>query len=236
MVKSALWLSIKESLLSEITAGHFPMGVKLPTEAALAQKFGVNRHTVRRALNDLKEDGIIRSRRGAGVFVLHKQTDYQIGKRVRFNQNLLESGRTPSRKLLSLGTRPGDTEEVRQLQLKRGALVHFYEGKSMADNLPIALFRSIFPANRFPDLPKRLQSNPSVTACFSDFGVDDYTRLSTRIAAVLASSTQASQLELQEHTPLLMTTSVNIDNQCKPIEFGTTWFAGDRVSLRLGKA
>ena len=65
--------------------------------------------------------------------------------------------------------------------------VHIYEGKSLADNVPIALFKSVFPAKRFPDLPEKLMVNQSVTTSLKDSGIADYTRLSTEISAVLPS-------------------------------------------------
>ena len=67
--RTPVWKSIAATLEGDIASGHYAPGDKLPTEAALAARFGVNRHTVRRALADLGGRGILRSRRGAGVFV-----------------------------------------------------------------------------------------------------------------------------------------------------------------------
>jgi len=64
--KEALWSAIAATLTAEISAGHYRPGDKLPTEAALAARFGVNRHTVRHALADLADRGLVRSRRGRG--------------------------------------------------------------------------------------------------------------------------------------------------------------------------
>jgi DNA-binding transcriptional MocR family regulator len=53
MARSALWREIAETLEVEIARGHAAAGARLPTEAELAARFGVNRHTVRHALADL---------------------------------------------------------------------------------------------------------------------------------------------------------------------------------------
>ena len=113
--------------------------------------------------------------------------------------------------------------------------MHTYEGKSLADNVPIALFKSVFPAKRFPDLPEKLMVHQSVTTSLKDSGIADYTRLSTEISAVLPSPTQRGQLKLNQDIPLLKTLSINVDLLGNRIEFGTTWFASDRVSLKLGR-
>ena len=70
-----IWQSIAQSLQSEIAQGHYAAGDKLPTEAELALRFGVNRHTVRHALADLAQGGLVHARRGAGVFVTIRPTD-----------------------------------------------------------------------------------------------------------------------------------------------------------------
>ena len=231
MARTPIWKSIAAALTAEIGEGHYRPGDKLPTEAALAQRFGVNRHTVRRALADMGERGLVHARRGAGVFVASKPTDYPLGRRVRFHQNLEAAGQTPDRQLLRLETRPADMREAGALELAEGAPVHVVEGLSLADGAPLALFRSVFPAARFPALLAALEETQSVTAALAREGVDDYTRRSTRLTAKLATPTQALHLRISEGAPILRTVSVNVDPGGRPVEFGHTWFAGDRVTL-----
>ncbi|SEL94384.1 GntR family transcriptional regulator, phosphonate transport system regulatory protein [Roseovarius azorensis] len=229
----ALWRAIHDSLSADIAAGRYAPGDKLPTEAALATRFGVNRHTVRRALRALSDSGVIFTRRGAGAFVAHRPADYPIGQRVRFHQNLRAAGRLPAKEILALETRAADAAEAEALTLLPGAQVHVYDGLSLADGMPVAIFRSTFPAARFPDLPEALSRLKSVTAALAEQGVPDYTRASTRLNAKLASPTQALHLHLSPGAPILRTIAVNVDLDGQPIEYGRTWFAGDRITLIL---
>jgi GntR family phosphonate transport system transcriptional regulator len=233
MPRTPIWKSIAETVEADIAAEHYGPGDKLPTEAALAARFGVNRHTVRHALKALQEAGLVHARRGAGVFVADVPTDYPIGKRVRFHQNLISAGRVPAKQLLTLETRKADAVERRMLALDAGAEVHVYDGLSLADGRPIALFRSAFPAARFPDLPRHLAEGGSVTTALAACGLADYTRASTRLKAKAATPTQALHLKLQEGAPLLYTTAINADPDGTPVEFGRTWFAGDRITLTI---
>lgn len=232
--RTPVWQSIHAALSAEIAAGHYSPGDKLPTEAALAARFGVNRHTVRRALGALQEAGAVLARRGAGVFVTQTPTDYPIGTRVRFHQNLRAAGRLPAKEILSLETRRADGREAEALHLPPGAMVHAYDGLSLADGQPLAIFRSVFPAARFPGLPDALRAHRSVTRALELGGVSDYTRASTRLTATQASATQALHLRVPEGAPILRTVAVNIDPEGAPVEYGRTWFAGDRVTLTLG--
>ncbi len=231
--RTAVWKSITISLTDDIAQGRYNSGDKLPSEAQLAARFGVNRHTVRRALAAMAEQGLVHARRGSGVFVAATPTDYPIGKRVRFHQNISRGGQTPAKRILALETRAADKTEAAALQLEAGEMVHVYDGLSLADDQPIALFQSVFPALVLPEMLTSLEEMQSVTAALKACGIADYTRQETRITAKLATTTQALHLRITEGSPILRTTGVNVDPTGRPVEFGRTWFAGDRVTLTI---
>lgn len=232
-IKAPIWKSIADTLAAGVADGHYRPGDRLPTETELAARFGVNRHTVRRAIAALAETGLLRTRRGAGVFVASVPTEYPLGRRVRFHQNVAASGRTASRRLTLLDTRAAGTREAEALRLSPGAPVHAVEGVSLVDGQPLAVFRSVFDAARFPGLLDHLRNEPSVTAALSRCGLDDYTRAETRLTAKIAPATMALVLELPTGAAVLRSVSVNVDANGVPVEYGTTWFAGDRVTLTV---
>lgn len=233
MARTPLWKSIAAALTGDIADGRYGTGDRLPTEAQLAATFGVNRHTVRRALAELAAQGLVHPRRGAGVFVAARPTDYPIGRRVRFHQNIAAGGQTPGKRVLALTRRAADPREARALGLSTGDAVLVYDGLSLADGLPIALFQSVFPDARLPGMAQALERTASVTEALAACGVADYTRISTRISAEAATATQAAHLRLSEGAPILRTLGINADGNGVAVEFGRTWFAGDRVTLTL---
>jgi GntR family phosphonate transport system transcriptional regulator len=233
LTRSTIWSAIAETLAAEIRGGHYRAGEKLPTEAALAARFGVNRHTVRHALARLADGGIVHARRGSGVYVTGRPTEYRLGQRVRFHQNLLAVGQTPSRRITRAETRTADTEEADLLALPPGEAVHVVEGISLADGHPLAAFRSVFPAARFPGLPDLVIAEGSVTRALNALGLDDYTRRETRLTALVADPVLALALLLRPGSAVLQSVAVNVDADARPIEFGTTWFAGERVTLTV---
>lgn len=234
--KTPIWRVIRAKLATEIAEGLYLSGEKLPTESALATRFGVNRHTVRHALAAMADEGLVHARRGAGVFVTGQPTEYPIGKRVRFHQNIRAAGRMPAKEVLQLTTRRARPKEAAALEIAPDAQVHCYEGLSLADAHPIAIFRSIFPAEPLPDLREALQELGSVTLALSHCGVADYTRVSTRLTARLADATQAGHLRISEGAPILRSEGVNAGPDGIAIEYGLTWFSGDRVTLTLKDA
>lgn len=232
--RTPIWFAIAAALRDDMTEGRYSPGDKLPTEAALAERFGVNRHTVRHALARLVEDGLVRTRRGSGAFVAALPTDYPIGERVRFHENLLAAGRRPDKRVLTVERRAATAGEAEALGLGAGEVLCAYHGISFADAMPIALVESVFPLSRLPGIDLALSETTSVTEALARVGVMDYTRASTRLTAVLANATQALHLHLNEGDPLLRSTGVNLGPDDRPVEYGRTWFAGDRVTLTLG--
>ena len=233
MTRNPIWSAIAGTLRSEIRSGHYRPGDKLPTEAALAARFGVNRHTVRHALANLAEAGLVHARRGSGVFVTARPTEYRLGQRVRFHQNVLAVGQTPSRRITRAETRAADTEEMGALTLPQDAAVHVVEGISLANGQPLAAFRSVFPAARFPGLPGLVVAEGSITRALAALGLGDYTRRETRLTAQLADPVLALGLLLRPGAAVLQSVAVNVDDSGQPVEYGVTWFAGDRVTLTL---
>jgi GntR family transcriptional regulator, transcriptional repressor for pyruvate dehydrogenase complex len=65
----ALSDTVAQHLLQQIDEGAFASGGKLPTEAVLAQQFGVSRTVIREAVSRLKNEGVVEPRQGSGVFV-----------------------------------------------------------------------------------------------------------------------------------------------------------------------
>ncbi len=228
-----VWQAIATALRADISEGRYLPADKLPTEAQLSARFGVNRHTVRHALSQLVAEGLVRTRRGAGTFVASTPTDYPIGEWVRFHENLLAAGRRPEKRILDVESRAATAGEARALEIDEGAPVCSYHGLSLADGAPIALFESVFPLDRVKAMDQNLTETSSVTEALALAGVADYTRASTRLTAVLADVTQALHLHLREGDPLLRSTSVNVEAAGVPVEYGRTWFAGDRVTLTL---
>lgn len=231
--KTPIWQAIADALRSDLSEGRYAPGDKLPTEAALAERFGVNRHTVRHGISALTEEGLIRTRRGSGAFVAATPTDYPIGQRVRFHENLIAAGRRPEKCVLQVEERAATPGDAKALHIAPGDPVCAYHGLSLADGQPIAVFESQFPLQRLAGITDALNRISSVTEALRSIGISDYTRASTRLTAVRATATQALHLHLSEGDPLLKSSGVNVDENNIPVEFGRTWFSGDRVTLTL---
>lgn len=233
--REPLWRSVRSALSEDIAEGRYRVGDRLPSEAALATRFGVNRHTLRRALADLQEEGVLHIKRGAGATVMSTRIDNRLGARTRFTENLMSAHRTPGRQLLRLETAVATLAEARALDLEEGAPVHLVEALGEADGTPVVYSRSAFPAERLPGLLEALRARRSITGALEAEGVGDYHRRWTRLTAEAASPLIARRLAAPEDAALLRTESVDVAIDGAPITHAHAWFHTARIAVFVGE-
>jgi GntR family transcriptional regulator, phosphonate transport system regulatory protein len=147
-----LYAQIADHLRQNINQGVYRVGEQLPTEAQLAERFAVNRHTLRQAIALLKTEGLLRVDRGRGTFVAARTIRYPIGKRVRYNQALKQQGWKGSYKLLRVTGVPADEAIAKGLEIKPGDRVALIERLGFADEEPILVSTGYYPLQRIPNL------------------------------------------------------------------------------------
>lgn len=229
----AAWRQIADVLSAEIETGRLAAGSQLPTEAALAARFGVNRHTVRRALGVLAERGLVRAAQGRGTFVEQARLRYPIGPRTRFSEIVSRAGREAWGDLIAATDGPAEPEIAEALALEPGAPLLELVTIHRADGAPLSTARTWLPLPRFAGFADAYAASGSITRAFARYGVHDYVRRSTRIGARLATADEAERLELAPGRVLLMATSVNVDAGGVPIQATRSLFSADRVELAV---
>jgi GntR family phosphonate transport system transcriptional regulator len=226
-----VWRQIAEKLRAEIEAGDPSPGGRLPTEADLAQRFGVNRHTVRRALEELSRAGLLRIEQGRGSFVAEDVLEYVIGPRTRFSEWIRRYNKEPSGRVLQLTTIAADLTVAAALGIAADDKVFLLERLGQADGMPVSLALHYFPADRLPGLLDALHEAGSITEALKQVGVDDYLRQVTRVSARLPAGREAELLRMPRNRPLLLTEAINVDRDGAIIEYGTTCYPTPRVQI-----
>ncbi|OSQ47208.1 GntR family transcriptional regulator [Thalassospira alkalitolerans] len=227
----SIWKQIEKLLLSDIADGVFAPGDKMPTEMELVRRFGVNRHTVRRAMAALVDANVVRVEQGRGAFVQEQILDYPLGSKTRFSQIVSGRHRLPDKRLISSEILKANANIAQFLDVKPGTRVIELFSVSEADGIPLAVATSYLPVARFEGIVEIFTQTKSLTEAFKHFGIDDYSRKTTRISAQLPSSRVASLLKQAKNRPVISTESVDVDASGVPIEYGITAFSSDRVQL-----
>jgi len=227
----AVWKRIELALRDEIAAGDLAPGARLPTEAQLSARFGVNRHTVRRAVEEMSRAGLVRVEQGRGSFVTEDVLDYAVAARTRFSEWIRRHNKEPSGQTLDLRETAADAATAGGLGIAPGARVVVLERLGLADGRPVGLSTHCFDAARFPGLLAALQSGLGITEALAACGLADYRRQSTRVTARLPNALEARLLRLPRSQPLLVTENTNIDPLGVVVEYGVGRYPTPRVQI-----
>jgi GntR family transcriptional regulator, phosphonate transport system regulatory protein len=236
----AIWQNIRDTLVEEIEQGILAAGGRLPGDNELAVRFGVNRHTVRRALSRLQAEGLVRSERGRGTFVVEDAIAYRFGAQTRFEENLLENQRIPSRRLVSSVEFAAPEHLARQLRIKAGAPILLATLLGEADGVPVHLYKVHFPLQRLPAIGDAIKALPvarSARVSLGDLlgkaGIKNFRRRTARIRCRLPDLEEARHLKMSAHDPILESDILTVSDRGVPLFFGVTCYCGSRIEFVL---
>lgn len=227
----SLWRQIAGKLQQDITDGTYPVGGRLPTEAQLSRHFGVNRHTVRRALEELSRSGLVRVEQGRGSFVAEDVLEYAVGPRTRFTEWIRRHNKEPSGRVLQLKEMLADAPVASNLGIRAGAHVVLLERLGLADGRPVGVASHYFPAARLRGILEALRTHVRITDALQAVGVADYLRQTTRVTSRLPSAEEAELLRMPRNRPLLVAENINVDRSGQVVEFGISRYPTPRVQI-----
>ncbi|NVK34666.1 MAG: phosphonate metabolism transcriptional regulator PhnF [Rhodobacteraceae bacterium] len=227
----SVWRQISEWLRAEIASGAFVAGERLPTETDIAERFSVNRHTVRRAIAALTADGILRADQGRGTFVASTPINYPIRKRTRFSEIISSQDRTPSGRTIGSGQDEADALLALRLDVPPGTQLLRIETLRVVDGAPVLVATSWFEAERFRDAVGVYEATHSFTEVLKSGGVHDYERKESRISAELVEPQDALHLGIASGQPVLVVESVNVDQDGRPVQYTSTRMVAERMQL-----
>lgn len=212
------WRQIQHSLEQEIREGVYPPGDRLPTEAALAKRFKVHRHTVRRAVGRLREKDLVRVEKGSGIFVREAALVYTLGRHSRLTTAALSLMRTPLRRVLSSTRVKADRKIALALSVPVGRMLRRVDMLRLVDDRPVAVTTYFFPLPRFETIHELIEQTGSISEAFRQLGVMRFGRKSLQVKATLPTAADARKLNITRSKPLIELSGVNIDQDGVPIQ------------------
>src|SRR5215471_16917627 len=165
------WRYITDELERAIAHGEFAAGERLPSEAKVAERFRVHRHTVRRALAELSERGLVRAERGSGTYVETPRLPYPIRRRTRFSEIVGAAGREPAGRLVAHATVPAERSIARRLDLPAGTMVVRLDIVRSVDATPVLAGTTWLPADRVPNAARLYRRTRSMTRTLAQAGI-----------------------------------------------------------------
>lgn len=154
---------LSQLLRQQILNGEFPPGSKIPGEYQLCQQYQISRGTVRKAINTLIQEGLLRAEQGHGTYVVEQpwRSRYFLTLS-QFNEEMVRHHRQPKTKLLERKIIPASSKVAERLQISLSSPVIYIARLRMANDTPILYERRYLAQQLCPALMDEDVENQSI--------------------------------------------------------------------------
>lgn len=226
-----LYEQISRWLLDEVDNGRLQPGDRAPSEFELARTYSVSRTTVRKALEQLVQEGVLYRRPGLGTFVSTHRIEFGASSSESFSATMDALGMAHSTVVLSASLVQAPVMPARHLRLRADTPVVCVHRLRLIGDEPAALHTTYLPTVYQSILDRDLTG--SLHAAMRAVGAivastDD------EVEAVPASGEAVAALGVPDGTPLLRMTGTGYSASGEPLRYTEGLYRGDAFRFRLG--
>ena len=228
--QSPLYQQLMSRLKNDITAGVYAPGARVPSEQVLCDTYGVSRVTVRKAMQDLVEAGLLVRRQGKGTFVAKERIQRNLQQITGFSQACMQNGHSAGARLVSAELVEADHGDAEKLGVLPGSRVVEIIRLRLCDGEPVMLEINRFPAaydfllqeSAEVSLYERLMQHGLIpTSAVHDISLGHATPMAAR------------QLGCQPGDALLLLDETVLDQHGEPLHLSRQWIRGDKYTFRI---
>lgn len=209
---------LRESVESHLLDPDAPV----PSERDIADRLGISRVTVRKAIEEMVEEGLLVRKRGSGTFVAGR-VEKSFATLTSFTEDMAARGRSVSSKWLVRERGLVTPEESLSLSLSPGAAVFRFHRIRFADEVPMAIELSTIVGDALP-------SQDAVEASLYDalrIQGQNPQRALQRLRAVLFTDEQAELLGVPAHSAGLQIERIGYNAAGRAVEWTRSYYRGD---------
>jgi DNA-binding GntR family transcriptional regulator len=226
-----LYFQVSRQIEAAIDAGELAPGDRLENEISLADRWGLSRPTMRRAIQELVDKGLLVRRRGIGTQVVHGRVKRPMDLTSLFD-DLARSEQKPGTRVLDRQVVPAPAGVAERLGTATGTQVLHLERLRTARDEPLAVMRNWLPADLAPVLTADALESRGLYELMRGTGV--HLRIATqRIGARGATAPEARLLAVRKGAPLLTMERVTYDGSGRAVEFGSHVYNAETYSIEM---
>lgn len=213
-----LYLQVRERLVRRLIDGDWQPGDLIPSEMQLATEYQVSQGTVRKAIDTMVRENLLRRRQGRGTFVATSDDDLFVFQFFRLQRD--EGARVqPSSRVLSVSRAPAPPRIAPALGLAPGAEVLRIRRVRHLAGTPALVERIFLDPRRFGDFPTARETPNNLYDLYSRRWGITIGRTEERLKAVAADADEGRHLGCAPGTPLLQIERVARDLEDAPTEY-----------------
>lgn len=224
-----LYAQVAEALVAQIQAGALPSGHQLPPEESLVEQFTVSRTTVRAAVQNLLQRGLVEIRRGKGTFVSHPKIVQELTELTGFVEDMTALGRTATARVLAQKIVSADTQVARQLGIEEGSLVVHIRRVRITDGSPLSLDETYLPLELGRQVMAHdLEREPIFPLLENQYDTP-LIEAEYRLEARTASPEIAHALDIIVGSPIFLIERTSYSTGHRPVDYEQLFYRGDHI-------
>lgn len=231
-----LWIQAATLIHNQIDDGTLRAGSRLPPERELCQRLGISRVTLRKALNQLVEAGVLNASHGRGWYVAKKAARREWPNTLEsFSETAERMGLEAKSQVLRAEVAPASFDEAEELSIAPGTGLFHLERVRLLNEVPIALDMTQIALSVLPDIARADFTKDSLYSTLADGGIEPV-RADSTMEAREADAGEARHLQIAAGKPLLVMHQLAFDTADRPLFASTIKYAGERYRLRTSFA
>lgn len=225
-----LYFQVARQIEAAIERGDLQPGQRLNNEVDLADRCGLSRPTMRKAIEELVAKGLLVRKRGVGTQVVHGQVKRSVELSSLYD-DLSKSDQRPSTHVVSLETVPATDDVAAALGVAAGGPVLALERLRFARDEPLAIMRNWLPAD-LAELDVDALAAHGLYELLRSFGVN--MRIAQQhIGASAATTAEARLLGVRKGAALLTMERTTYDDTGRPVELGRHVYRADAYTFEI---
>ncbi|GAB4490749.1 MAG: transcriptional regulator NagR [Anaerolineales bacterium] len=225
---------LKQHLLEKIESGEWQPNDLIPSEQELQDLFGISRITVRQALGDLVNEGLLIRERGRGTFVAPPKMTHSPEARHSLTEFMLEKGIRPGWQVLEQNFTSANRETAAQLNLPTNSRVYRIHRLRLANDEPIGHHVAFLTESLAGQIRQELLTEGGSLNYIGHLPQIQNSRATRTIEAVAATELDSRLLHMSPGAPVLMIQRVVKSASGEALEFLQARYRGDRFKYQLG--
>jgi len=227
-----LYHQVKEYIKSQIQTGTYKINEAIPSERELSEQFEINRLTVRQAINELVNEGLLFRRRGIGTFVSSPKIEQPLTRLTNFSNDMLSRGIVPGAKVVSMKVIPAGEYLASRLQIgSRDEVLELVRVRT-ADGEPMALERSYLVYGQTKELYGMNMEDKSLYQTIENVCGLRFARALQPIEIATIPPDDAKFLGIDARDPVMKIERTTFaENMDRPLEFVRSYYRADRYKF-----
>ena len=227
---SPLYHQLMQRISADIEKGTYAVGSRIPPEHELEQLYQVSRVTVRRALAELTDEGLLERKQGKGTFVAAPRIRQNLKSLHSFHDSCRLNNMSPSTEVIHIRETTATPADAEEMSLPVGARVLETLRVRRADGIPVVLEK-----NRFSMAYVWLQDQDlsgSLYGLLREYGVEPKLAVHD-VSLCYAEKEEAGFLGIETGAPLIRLHEVIYDQRGRPLHNSVQLIRGERFVFRI---